>query len=119
MSWRDEAALARTSALQRTLLDFHAYLQRRKEPLAIMPDDPLQVTDALALSRVPALLDRGGLIDTILDLAAAYVSDRAIERWDDRRLARSSLSESRSARVGSRACQRRRRGDCAVVVLLD
>lgn len=84
MSWRDEAALARTSALQRTLLDFHAYLQRRKEPLAIMPDDPLQVTDALALSRVPALLDRGGLIDTILDLAAAYVSDRAIERWDDR-----------------------------------
>ncbi len=80
--WRQTAGRAQATARQRTLLEVHSYLQRRKETLAIMPDDPLQVTDTLALSRVRPLRHQGGLIDTILDLAAGHVDGCSVDPWN-------------------------------------
>jgi hypothetical protein len=80
-AWRERAAKPDACLSQRTLLELYAYSQRPTGALKVMPDEPLQVIDALALSRYHDLLDPGGLIDGLLEFAADHVGLGPVEPW--------------------------------------
>ena len=74
LTWRQDAQRSDAESQQRVLFEVLRYLERKG---LAMPDDPIQVIDALVAKRTDELLDpKAGLISRLLEMAVRQLKER-------------------------------------------